>query len=524
MSSIVEMYCNPYSCSTQILINGKAPADYSPLIQYANEPLYKWCEEIFDLIYNEINDSFSLIFVGRKFDADILRIVSQQSENCRSFYHKEFVINTPLQKRMVLLNDLVKKNEIDLHRIRIGVDFVIFDNMLIGNVNELEIKNSYCYVDKRILSAAEYNDTRASDYLFVICDDFQLVERITMKAKCGFVLRPASKTNIVSCENGLFFVEFEPNDFFEIVFECLLFAPLCDAFVHCIELLNGNEAIVYSDEFRVLTAIKPLVMVELPETVEIGRSAPLKVYTKPETAEPPEITFEYDKSGIVNCTNQRIEGIREGIVNILVFEKGSHKAFSCQQILVIKRNRITRLLLPDNEILLGENDIHSLSVEYFPENADNANAIEWLSTDSSIVRIEKNGKLTALKSGHCQVICSAEGVSTRINIEVKPYLVDLKVENIDISEPVAIPLWQDLTLSVIAEPSNAIDREFDLSSSDIMVVNIIGTTLRPVSIGDVVVTLTNSTGRVKKSIRVTVTKKEISKGSKKSFLDFFKKK
>ena len=125
MSSIVEMCFNPYSCSTQILINGKPPSDYSSLIQYMTVPLYEWYDQVIDLLYNEINDKFSLLFIGRKFDADIIRDLVQQSDECVAFSHKEFMVDTPLQKRLIVLNEIIKANRLSVEKTKINIDFVI---------------------------------------------------------------------------------------------------------------------------------------------------------------------------------------------------------------------------------------------------------------------------------------------------------------------------------------------------------------------------------------------------------------
>ena len=112
MGNIVEVCFNPYSCTTQILINGKPPSEYSSLIQFMTEPLYLWCNSLFDLLYSEINDKFSMIFTGRKFDADILKYLATNNDNCISFKHRTFMTDTPLQKRMILLNEVIKKGGI----------------------------------------------------------------------------------------------------------------------------------------------------------------------------------------------------------------------------------------------------------------------------------------------------------------------------------------------------------------------------------------------------------------------------
>jgi len=489
------------------------------------ELLYLWCDQLFDLLYNEINDKFSLIFIGRKFDADILKSISDDNENCISFTHKSFMIDTPLQKRMILLNEFIKKNGVNVNKYRIDVDFIVSDEKYRRYINELEIKNKFCFVEKHIISVNEYRRiNNASKYLFILCDDFSFTDKIETKSECGFALKIGNKTSLISYKNDLCYIEMCDNEIFNTIFNCFFFAPLCEAFVNCVSSLDENRSIVYTDGFRILTAIKPLVKVDFPDEVELNRSVPLRIYTEPQTTESPEISFEYDRSGIVNCNNQRIEGIREGTVNILLYEKGSNQAFALKQVKVIKRNRITSLLLPDKKIVVGENDDKYLSVTFFPENADNSNTIEWLSTDTSIATVSSEGNIHAVSSGRCQIICSAENISARADIEVKPYLTDLAIDYLNIDEVVEITLDMDIELSVSPVPSNAIDKSFKVSSSNTMVINTFGTTIHPVSLGEAEILLANSSNRIQKSIKIKVVKKIHGKGSKKkSFWDLFKK-
>ncbi len=517
MGCIVKMWYNPYSCSSQILINGKPPSDYSSLVQYMNEPLYTWCEQLFDLLYNEINDDFSLIFTGRKLDADVLKILSADSKNCISFTHMSFITDVPLQKRMILLNDIIKKSSINVQKQKIDVDFIILDKIFDNYISKIEIRNRFCFVEKNVGSACN------SRYAFILCSDFSTIDRTN--AIFTFALKIGKKTGLVSYKNNVCYMETTQNDIFETIFNCFLFVPLCDAFYTCISSQSWSKNIAYTDGFRVLTAIKPLTKVELPDEIELNRSVPIKISTEPPTDSIPEIRFEYDKSGIVNCTNQRIEGLREGIVNILLYETGSNQAFAFKQVRVIKRNRITSLMLPENKFILGEGDTNNLTVNYFPENADNSDKIEWLSTNTVVATVSDNGRIRAISVGHCQIICSAENISARTEVEVRPYLKDIIIENIT-DEFVEITLDKDIELSLSLIPANAIDNSFKVISSNSLIVNTFGTTIHPVSVGEADVEIVNSSGRIKKSIRFNVVKKSKSKvdnRKKKSFWDIFKK-
>lgn len=526
MSSIVEMCFNPYSCSTQILINGKPPSDFSSLIQYMTVPLYEWYDQIIDLLYNEINDQFSLLFIGRKIDADIIRGLVQQSTECVAFSHKEFMVDTPLQKRLIVLNDIIKTNRLSVEKTRINIDFVIIDDLFQTYIRDLEVRNRFCFVEKYTYSVNTYSRSDCySEYLFILCHDFNEIEMLDPHAKSVFAVKLDDNEPHVEYRHGIICINTQKSRIFDTLFECLLNIPLCDVYFKCIKSLSGDKSVAFTDHFRILTAIRPLVKVDIPATVEVGKSVSINVYTEPMMAELPLLTFEYDRSGIVDCTNQRMEGLREGTVNILLYEKGSNQPFNLKQVRVIKRNRITKLLLTDKQLVLGEGDKKSMSVTYFPEDADNADQIEWYSTDDSVAKIDTKGKLTAISKGTCQIICSAENESSRMWIEVKPYLEDLEIHNFDPAQINEIVLDSDISIDVSPTPSDAVDNSFTVSSANSLVVNVIGKTIHPVSLGETQVVVSNSSGRIKKTINIRVVKKIRKQNSgKKSFWDIFRKK
>lgn len=526
MSSIVEMCFNPYSCSTQILINGKPPSDYSSLIQYMTVPLYEWYDQVIDLLYNEINDKFSLLFIGRKFDADIIRDLVQQSDECVAFSHKEFMVDTPLQKRLIVLNEIIKANRLSVEKTKINIDFVIIDDVFNTYIRDLEVRNRFCFVEKYTYSINAYSRSNCySEYLFILCRDFNEIDMVNPHAKFVFAIKLDNGESYIEYRNGITYINTQKKCIFDTLFDCLLNIPLCDVYFKCIKSLSGDKSIIFTDNFRILTAIKPLVKADVPEIVEVGKSVPINVYTEPMMAQLPLLTFEYDRSGIVDCTDQRIEGLREGKVNILLYERGSNQPFSLKQVCVIKRNRITKLLLTDKKLVLGEGDRKTMSVTYFPEDADNADQIEWYSTDDSVAKIDTKGKLTALSKGTCQIICSAENESSRMWIEVKPYLNDLEVHNFDLEQINDIALDNDIDIDVSPTPSNAVDNSFTVSSANSLVVNVIGKTIHPVSLGETQIFVNNSSGRIKKTIYIRVVKKIKKQNSgKKSFWDIFRKK
>ena len=110
MPSLVEIQYDPYRPNVSVLLNGKPPSEYSRLIQYSDEDLWKWDDEILDVIYDELNDDFQLVFAGTDFDAAILEKQCENAPHCIGFRKHNFEVSDPLQNRMKCLNQLIKKS------------------------------------------------------------------------------------------------------------------------------------------------------------------------------------------------------------------------------------------------------------------------------------------------------------------------------------------------------------------------------------------------------------------------------
>ena len=78
MSALVELQYNPYLPQLSILINGTPPSDLSRLIQYSDEDIWQWADEIMDAIYAETREKFAVYFIGMPYDADVIHIACEK--------------------------------------------------------------------------------------------------------------------------------------------------------------------------------------------------------------------------------------------------------------------------------------------------------------------------------------------------------------------------------------------------------------------------------------------------------------
>lgn len=508
MPSLVELQYNPYLPNLSVLLNGKQPSDFSRLIQYSNEDIWKWCDEIFDALYEEIRDDYVISFTGRDIDAQILQIRSKQYKHCLGIKHRDFVIDEPLQKRLGILNQIIKKAEITSYqKTVIKASFNITSEMqeFSDLVKEIDINNLFCSVHISI-SKTPANDPNTVHFILAE-DKFTAEKQLANTVTNGnpiFAVYLSNKSGLVDLNEKAIFVETTSAEIIDTLFECFLWFPLLKAFRNCLPSVTTNPKVGY--QVKIVSAITPLVNVSFDSPVEVGKSNKLNITLDPPVGQPPKLEYKTQNEKIAVCDGLNIYGKSSGETKLEIYVVGEKLPFDIQQIKVIKRNRISKLMLSESDLTLGLNDKKIIKCDYAPVDADNVASISWKSTDDSIVKVDSSGRLVACGIGECRIICTAENVSAQCICNVKPYLSEIILQT-PLEENVLhmIPMQEEL-LSLNVVPQNSIDGKILVESSDYNIVNVVGNKLIAKQKGEVTITVRNSSNRKSLSFTVIVGK------------------
>ena len=98
-------------------------------------------------------------------------------------------------------------------------------------------------------------------------------------------------------------------------------------------------------------------------------------------------------------------GKAKGRTTLEVYRYGEKKPFYTQDIDVFVRNRITKIILSEDDITLGVGDSFRIRREYVPDNADNVNQIIWKSSNEQVAKVDQTGRVLATGTGSCKIIC-----------------------------------------------------------------------------------------------------------------------
>lgn len=509
MSSIVELQFDPYIPRLGILIDGKQPSDFSRLIQYTNEDILNWQDEIFDLLYFEIKDQYSVIFTGTKLDSEILKLKAKNSQYCVKFNIKNFLIPDSFQSRMIKLNKLIKTSNItQFTKTEINSIFSLSKTVekYSNDIMNIDINNSFCKV--KVYSAQYIESLFNNKYLFFITSDFSEIENYIKKKSVNclsFIIFINADNKLLNIIDNNFIFETTEENLFDIIFQCFLSFPLLIAFRNCITSLYSNPNL--RKQLLDIIKIEPIICCDIDLPIEVGKSKKLNLYLDPKIGHVPKLEFRIKDSSIATCNGLCVFGKNQGTTQLELYKIGEKSPFLTKDINVIKRNRIKKLMLSDDELILGQGDTKILKTDYAPINADNVNTIQWKSSKPTIVSVV-NGKLTANEVGTCKVFCTAENVSAQCICQVKPYLENFVIENINIDNEILLTSMQEVLLKVKCNPQNSIDGNLKIISSDLSIVNVVGNKLIAKNKGCATITIVNSSERVKKQFKVNVVREK----------------
>ena len=522
MAALVEFSYNPFDLQLSVLINGQHPSDFSSIIQYVDEDIWKWHSFILDVLYEELRDDFYFRFVGMKMDALLMQWHCSNHEHCVGFEYCEFQINDSLQKRLGLLNQYLKKSSVvRFDRTIIESTFFVPQNMqeYVEVINEIDICNLFCSARvQTTIGKSDCFQDAANAFLFVLAKDVQEGERLSNRYHSTnpiFVIIVGTKYRIVKATEKIIMLEVEEVDLINGIFDCFLFLPLLYAFQNCYRSLLANQE--RSDKaLKRIVATESVISFEVNNRVEVGKSNVINVTFDPPIDNKPKIIFKVLNEHVAITDGMCILGKNPGTTRIAAYVQGNSKPFQENYIDVYRRNRIKKLIFDEDEVLLGSGDTHRLTYEYFPPDADNVSTVQWKSSDTSIIQVDSKGILQCKKPGKCRVICTAENVSATCMCEVKPYLEKIEVVLQDGGQNITMEPMQEINLEIKLIPSNCIDGHIEIISSDYNVVNVIGKKLIAKNVGHAEIQVRNSTKRKTVICSVDVIKKR--GGFLKSFL------
>lgn len=212
---------------------------------------------------------------------------------------------------------------------------------------------------------------------------------------------------------------------------------------------------------RVGTKVKKVKISAKDTKVKVGKTLKLSATVTPDNATEKGVTWKSSNKNIATVTsNGVVKGIKAGTVKITATAKdGSGKSASVTIKVEKGKVKVKKIRLNKTSKTLKSKDTYKFVATIEPSNATNKK-LKWTSSNKNIASVDKNGKVTAHKTGKVTITATAtdgSNVSAKATVKVpglklEPNKVSVKAGK---SVVVKIKTTYDSVKSLTAEGESA---------------------------------------------------------------------
>ena len=271
--------------------------------------------------------------------------------------------------------------------------------------------------------------------------------------------------------------------------------------------LNGKTATCNVTVTKKAVNVKKINLSANKLTVKVGSIKQLIATVEPSNATNRELVFSSNDPSIARVNSKGvITGLKEGTVTITVKTKDG-KVVAKSTVKVEKKQKSTSidsLSFNEDNVSVKKGDSLNLVAVVKPSELSSSK-LTWTSSDSSIVTVDENGKITGIKEGTVAItVTSANGKTatckvtvTNDSVDVEEIVLNPKNVNLKVGET------SQITSKVL--PENATNRELVWSSSDSSVVTVDDKgVIKGIKAGTATITAKTKDGKVVSTVKVTI--------------------
>jgi len=361
----LEIVINPYACTTRVNINDRPISPFSELSKYLKEPFYTWCDKVLDSISRELNDEFNLTIISRQSEANLLKGLAKDYEDCIDVKHKTFTIDMSFINRFKKLSEIANTSKVNIEYGQFAINLFVFDvtkedaiKKYLDSSDIIQQKNEFIFTrtDYQLcnitLNVEEYSEEqfkqKLQDINFIITSSNENAKKIYNEIKkyniASFIIVCNNSFGVQKL-NNVFICECQEANLLSSLFELLEFrwiTPFYSKVINEIEGKISEEEAHLLEELKLLSSVDPFVTVHCTEQLEVNTFVPLVIKSYPDNVEIPQLNFKFNKEKIVSCDGKNILALAVGDVDAEVYIQGSLEPISKFHVSVIQRNKIEK--------------------------------------------------------------------------------------------------------------------------------------------------------------------------------------
>lgn len=231
--------------------------------------------------------------------------------------------------------------------------------------------------------------------------------------------------------------------------------------------VNGVYSRVIVNVTKKQIPISDIEVIEDDITLNVGDKKEINVNIKPSnTTDDKTLSWKSNDTGIAIVDNNGIiTAIHEGSAIITVT---STNGISHDIKVLVKENSIPiqEIKLDKNNVELIEGEFTSVKAQVIPINTTSSTDLTWVSSNTNVVTVDNNGKITAIHSGNALItVTSVNGISVTIKVIV--HKKSIPISSIQLEKENYILYVGDYTnINAIVYPNDTTDSKSLIWQSD----------------------------------------------------------
>ena len=203
--------------------------------------------------------------------------------------------------------------------------------------------------------------------------------------------------------------------------------------------------------------------------LKVNETGTLKATVKPSDATNKGVTWSSSNSNVASVDNNgKVTAKAAGTATITVTTKDGNYKATCK--VTVTSIKVTGVALNKTSLELNVGSGETLTATVKPSDATNK-GVTWSSSDSDVVSVDNNGKVTAKKAGTATITVTTKDGNYKAECTVT--VTNVNVTGVSLNKTsMSLYIDEEDTLTAIVEPSNATNKDVTWSSSDSSVASV----------------------------------------------------
>lgn len=492
----VKLKFNPYVPLLEILINSVPISIYSKLKNYCNAEFETWSKDVFNALYEEINDFYVVEYVGQYIEYQILQLYAMQCVYCEKImYSQPQISEAPLQ-RLRLLNNMALNGVASFpNKKNIYISIASTDEIF----NQIKLPMlSYCFFRKSKISIDEGPLSSKNSINIFVCESLSECELMVKKiGDEAYYIVCNNDSSIMLINSQVVFCCSKTliNDSINAVMNVAIYPQILR------DIIFQNQNVGVKDKtYSNLLCLDREIKVILPKELEVGVDTKLEV-SGVDTVD----RLQMRRTGIdfVSFRNGMLCAHDTGVACVEILDMYTNRVVARANISCIRKKHITNMRISPSKMVItvGENREYKLIAE--PFDNDDMGELKMVS-DDSFVAYAQDGVIYTRGEGICSISAICGNVSAQCIVDVRPRVTGINVD----STRIEMRVGQVKRISISQEPPEALPMQYtvNVQPKDVIYCDINSGMIQALKSGEAVIRI--GVGTISKQIVVKVQPKE----------------